>query len=56
MGQLINNFKTNFIGINKSFTNYDTYTFSQNELLTNEPVHLGYVVKELSELLMYKTY
>ena len=43
-------------GIHKSYTNYDSYTFKQNEVVTDQPIYLGFAVLELSKLLMYETY
>ena len=45
-----------FNGIRKSYTNYDSYTFKQNEILMDEPIYLGFAVLELSKLLMYGTF
>ena len=45
-----------FNGIHKSYENYDSYTFKQNEVLMNKPIYLGFTVLELSKLLMYETY
>ena len=46
----------NFNGIHKSYANYDSYTFKQNELLMDTPIYLGFSVLELSNFLMYETY
>ena len=43
-------------GIHKSYTNYDSYTFKQNEVVTDQPIYLGFSLLELSKLLMYETY
>ena len=43
-------------GIHKSYTNYDSYTFKQNEVVTDQPIYLGFALLELSKLLMYGTY
>ena len=45
-----------FNGIHKSYENYDSYTFNQNEVLMDKPIYLGFSVLELSQLLRYKTY
>ena len=45
-----------FNGINKSYENYDSYTFKQNEVLMDKPLYLGFSVLELSKFLMYETY
>ena len=43
-------------GIHKSYENYDSYTFKQNEVLMDKPIYLGFSVLELSKLMMYETY
>ena len=48
--------KLTFNGIHKSYENYDSYTFKQNEVLMDKAIYLGLSVLELSKLLMYKTY
>ena len=45
--------KVNFDGIHKSYTNYDSYTFKQNDVLMDKPTYLGFTILELSKLLMY---
>ena len=45
-----------FSGFQKSFENYDGYTFKQNEVLMDRPIYLGFSELELSELLLYETY
>ena len=45
-----------FKGIHKSYTIYHSYTFKQNEFLTDKPIYLGFAVLELSNLSMYETY
>ena len=45
-----------FNGIHKSYENYESYTFKQNEVLMEKPIYLGFSVLELSKLLMYETY
>ena len=47
--------KMTFNGLHKSYTNYDSYTFKQNEVLMDKPIYLGFAVLELSKLLMYET-
>ena len=42
--------------IHKSYGNYDSYAFKQNEVLTNKSFYLGFSVLELSKLLMYETF
>ena len=48
--------KLTFNGIHESYENCDSYTFKQNEVLTEKPIYLGFTVLELSKLLMYETY
>ena len=48
--------KLTFNGIHKSYEKCDSYTFKQNEVLMDKPIHLGFSVLELSKLLMYETY
>ena len=43
------------IGIHNSYTNPDSYTFKQKEVPTDKLNYLGFVVLELSNLLMYET-
>ena len=43
-------------GIHTSYTNYDSYTSKQNEVVTDKPIHLGFAFLELSKKLMYETY
>ena len=45
-----------FIGIHKSYENYDSYTHKQNEVLMDKSIYLGFFVLELSKLHMYETY
>ena len=48
--------KLTFNGIHKSYENYDSFTFKQNEIITDKPLYLGFTVLELSKLHMYETY
>ena len=48
--------KLTFNRIHKSYDNYDSYTFKQNEVLMDKPIYLGFSVLELSILLKYETY
>ena len=48
--------KLTFNGIHKSYENYDSYTFKQNEILFDKPLYLGFSVLELSKLHMYETF
>ena len=44
-----------FNGIHKSYQNYDTYTFTQKEVLMVKLIYLAFSVLELSQPLMYET-
>ena len=48
--------KLTFNRIHKSYENYDSYTFKQNEVLMDKPIYLAFSMLELSNLLMYETY
>ena len=48
--------KMTFNGIHKSYTNYDSYTFKQSEVLMAKQIYLGFAILELIKLLMYETY
>ena len=44
-------------GVHTSYyTNYDSYTSKQNEVVTDKPIYLGFPLLEVSKLLMYETY
>ena len=43
-------------GIHKFYTKYDSYTFEQNEVVTDKPTYLGFALLELSKISMYETY
>ena len=40
--------KLTFNGIHKSYENYVTYTFTQQEVLVDKQIYLGYTVLEVS--------
>ena len=42
--------KLTFNGIHKSYENYDSFTFKQNEILMDKPIYLGFAVLELIEI------
>ena len=42
-------------GIHKSYENYDSYKFNQNEVLMDKPIYLSFAILELSKLLMHET-
>ena len=52
--KLPNNNQNN--GIRKPFTNYNNYTFKENEVFVDKPVYLGFDVIELSKLLVFEKY
>ena len=45
-----------FSGKHKSYTNYDSYTIKQIEVLMDKPFYLGFTILELRKLLLYETY
>ena len=48
--------KLTLSGIHKCYTNYDSYTFKQKEVLMDKPIYLGSILLELSKIIMYETY
>ena len=48
--------KLTFNGIHKSYENYDSYTFKQNEVVMDKAIYVGFAILELSKLHMYETY
>ena len=48
-------FKLTFNGIHKSYETYDSYTFKQNQVLTDKPLYLGFSVLELSKTILFET-
>ena len=42
--------KLTFNGTHKSYTNYNSYAFKQNQVLPKKPIYLGFAVIELSKL------
>ena len=40
----------------KSYTNYDRYTFKQNEVLLETSIYFGLAILESSKFLLYETY
>ena len=46
----------NFNGTDKSYTNYDSYTFEQIEILKDKTIYLGFVVLKINKLLVYERY
>ena len=48
--------KLTFNGIQKSYENYDSYTFKQNQVIMGKAIYVGFSVLELSKLHMYENY
>ena len=48
--------KLTFNGIQKSYENYDSYTFKKNEIVLDKAIYVGFAILELSKLHMYETY
>ena len=48
--------RLDFDGIHKSYQDYDSYTFKTNVIKMEKPIYLGFVILNLSKLLMYETY
>ena len=48
--------KLTFKGIQKSYENYDSYTFKQNQVVMDKAKYVGFTILELSKLHMYETY
>ena len=48
--------KLTFNGIQKSYENYDSYTFNKNEVVMDKAIYVGFAILELSKLHMNETY
>ena len=48
--------KLTFNGIQKSYENYDSYTFKQNQVVMDKALYVGFAILELSKLHMYEFY
>ena len=48
--------KLTFNRVHKIFTNYDSYTFNEEEILRHKPIYLGFSVLVLSKLLMFESH
>ena len=48
--------KLTFNGIQRSYENYDSYTFKQNQVVMDKAIYVGFAILELSKLHMYETY
>ena len=53
---LNDNEEITFNGIQKSYENYDSYTFKKNEVDVDKAIYVGYALLELSKLHMYENY
>ena len=48
--------KLTFNSIHKSYENYDSYTFKENQVVMDKAIYVGFSILELSKLHMYETY
>ena len=48
--------KLTFNGLHKSYENYGSYIFKQNQVVMDKAIYVGFVILELSKLHMYETY
>ena len=48
--------KITFNGIHKSYENYDSYTFKQNQVVMDKAIYVGFAILELSKLHMCETF
>ena len=46
--------KLPFNGIHKSYTNYSSYNFKQNEVVMDKPIYASFALLDLSRLQMYE--
>ena len=53
---IIQQSKLTFNGIHKSYENYDSYSFKQNQVVMDKAIYVGFAISELSKLHMYETY
>ena len=47
--------KSTFNGILKSYENYYSFTFKQNQVVMDKATYTGFAILELSKLHMYET-
>ena len=45
--------KLTFNGTQRSYENYDSYTFKKNEVVMDKAIYVGFAILELSKLHMY---
>ena len=48
--------RLDFNGMQKSYQDYDSYTFRKNVIKMEKPIYLGFVILDFSKLLMYETF
>ena len=48
--------KLTFNGIQKSYENYDSYTFKKNEVVMDKAIYVDFAILEMSKLHMFETY
>ena len=48
--------KLTFNGIQKSYENFDSYTFKKNEIVMDKAIYVGFTILELSKLHMHEPY
>ena len=48
--------RLDFNVMQKSYQDYDSYTFQDNVIKMEKPIYLGFAILELSKLLMYETF
>ena len=48
--------KTTFNGMHRTYENYDSYKFKQNQVVMDKAIYVGFAILELSKLHTYETY
>ena len=46
--------KLTFNGIHKSYENYDSYTFKQNQVVMDRAINVGFAILEISKLHIFE--